>query len=546
MRSFFITTLFLAMGLLAIEAQAKTASEVFDLVSRSVVVVFGLDDEGDKHSYGSGVVIEGGGIATNCHVIDESVHYTVRHQKKEYPALLRQADWDRDVCILSAAELKVPGVKLGNTNNLRVGARVYAVGAPKGLELTLADGIVSSLREIDGDRYIQTTTPISKGSSGSGLFDEEGRLVGLPTFYLKEGQQLNFAVPVEWIGQLLRTPAISAEFATTTEIAANALRHDEHAAAQQKADEAAAEVARQAELHRALPTTSEHQAEVARIVDQYRQLIMAKVRGNTRLPENVKGDLEVRCLVSLLPTGEVYSVILTQSSGDPAYDEAVVRSIKKSSPLPLPSDRDARIEFVPQLSFVHRPHGREIDFPSNVAGSEVPRQNFTNHDHSGAMKTQPPKEPPSVLQVGQSAGALRLIEERFSTNAMKVDSPRSVAEQPLLFAGFDRRPIPKGIDTINATEPMLGESPPRHHPDNLAPSYPLPALLQRAEGRALVRAEIRPDGRVGRLWVKQSSGFSSLDHAAIETVRGWRFYPAQRHGMAVAMWMDVPIEYKVP
>jgi protein TonB len=74
----------------------------------------------------------------------------------------------------------------------------------------------------------------------------------------------------------------------------------------------------------------------------------------------------------------------------------------------------------------------------------------------------------------------------------------------------------------------------------------MPALLQRAEGRALVRAEIRPDGRVGRLWIKQSSGFQSLDHAAVQTVRAWRFYPAQRHGMAVAMWMDVPIEYKVP
>jgi protein TonB len=115
-----------------------------------------------------------------------------------------------------------------------------------------------------------------------------------------------------------------------------------------------------------------------------------------------------------------------------------------------------------------------------------------------------------------------------------------------MFAGFDRKPIPKGLDTINASEPMVGEIPPRHYPSNLAPSYPMPALLQRAEGRALVRAEIRPDGRVGRLWIKQSSGFPSLDHAAIQTVRAWRFYPAQRHGMAVAMWMDVPIEYKVP
>jgi len=167
--------------------------------------------------------------------------------------------------------------------------------------------------------------------------------------------------------------------------------------------------------------------------------------------------------------------------------------------------------------------------PETVTRAEALRE-----DRVVAMQTQKP------------SGQAKVVEERFSAMAMKVDSPRSVCELPLMFAGFDRRPIPKGLDTINATEPMVGEIPPRHYPNNLAPSYPLPALLQRAEGRVLVRAEIRPDGRVGKLWIKQPSGFPTLDHAAIETVRAWRFYPAQRHGMAVAMWMDVPIEYKVP
>jgi colicin import membrane protein len=63
----------------------------------------------------------------------------------------------------------------------------------------------------------------------------------------------------------------------------------------------------------------------------------------------------MRCLVYLLPTGEVQSVRVTKSSGNNAYDEAVVRAIEKSSPLPLPDDREARAAFVPELSFVHRP-----------------------------------------------------------------------------------------------------------------------------------------------------------------------------------------------
>jgi colicin import membrane protein len=121
------------------------------------------------------------------------------------------------------------------------------------------------------------------------------------------------------------------------------------------ADEDAANATRQAQLAEARAAASKHQAEVASVVGQHRDLISAKVRGNTRLPGNLKGNPEVRCLVKLLPTGEVLSVRVTQSSGNVAYDDAVMRAIEKSSPLPLPADREARAAFVPELSFVHRP-----------------------------------------------------------------------------------------------------------------------------------------------------------------------------------------------
>jgi colicin import membrane protein len=97
------------------------------------------------------------------------------------------------------------------------------------------------------------------------------------------------------------------------------------------------------------------QSELASTIGQYRDMISAKVRGNTRLPDSLQGNPEVRCLVKLLPTGEVQSVRVTQSSGNTAYDEAVVRAIEKSSPLPLPIDREARDAFVPELSFIHHP-----------------------------------------------------------------------------------------------------------------------------------------------------------------------------------------------
>lgn len=131
---------------------------------------------------------------------------------------------------------------------------------------------------------------------------------------------------------------------------------------QQVAAEAAANEARRTELAKAQAVLAEtravagkRQAEVASVVGQHREMISAKVRGNTRLPDNLSGNPEVRCLVKLLPTGEVLSVRVTQSSGNAAYDEAVVRAIEKSSPLPLPNDHAARAAFVPELSFVHRP-----------------------------------------------------------------------------------------------------------------------------------------------------------------------------------------------
>ena len=124
---------------------------------------------------------------------------------------------------------------------------------------------------------------------------------------------------------------------------------------QRMADEEAANAASLAQAAAARAAAGKRQAEMTSIVGRYRAMISAKVHGNTRLPDNLAGNPEVRCLVKLLPTGEVQSVRVTQSSGNVAYDEAVVRAIEKSSPLPLPDDREARAQFVPELSFVHRP-----------------------------------------------------------------------------------------------------------------------------------------------------------------------------------------------
>lgn len=175
------------------------ASTLFARVADSVVVVV-RDGPGDDDSQGSGIVVGAGRVITNGHVVGQARQVKVFFGGREWPARVVYRDPTRDL-----AELKVDGLP-ATPAALRpqvpaVGERVYAVGAPQGLELTLSEGLVSSLRSVDDGSapLIQTSAPISPGSSGGGLFDEAGRLVGWTTFQLAEGQNLNFAVPAGWL-----------------------------------------------------------------------------------------------------------------------------------------------------------------------------------------------------------------------------------------------------------------------------------------------------------------------------------------------------------
>ncbi len=197
---------FIVSLLLAAPASAETASQMFKQVSPSVVVVLTYDATGKAAELGSGVKLPDGSVATNCHVLKDGTTYRVRYRGKVYPASLDKADWNHDVCSLSVPGLPAPPVVLGSTKTLQVGARVYAIGTPEGLRHTLSEGIVSSLRPVGGGSYIQTTAAISPGSSGGGLFDDRGRLLGLTSFFMSKGQQLNFALPVEWIEALPQHP----------------------------------------------------------------------------------------------------------------------------------------------------------------------------------------------------------------------------------------------------------------------------------------------------------------------------------------------------
>ncbi|RSZ60159.1 DnaJ domain-containing protein [Massilia atriviolacea] len=157
---------------------------------------------GNMVGTGSGVALGGDEIITNCHVALAGSRLQVKLGQDSYDATVSVADEERDLCRLSVKGLNAPAVVIGASGDLRTGQRVIAIGAPHGLDLTISDGIVSSLRPLDGGTLIQTTAPVSPGSSGGGLFDSSGRLVGIVTFQMRTGQNLNFAAPAEWIGSM--------------------------------------------------------------------------------------------------------------------------------------------------------------------------------------------------------------------------------------------------------------------------------------------------------------------------------------------------------
>lgn len=155
---------------------------------------------------GSGIVIGREQIVTNHHVIDGATAIHVAYGGRTLAARLAHFDAAHDLAILRVPGLDQPRVTQRPSSLVQVGERVYAIGALRGLDLSLSDGLIAALRpEKDGSgietgaAILQTTAPISPGSSGGGLFDVQGRLIGITTFSAINGQSLNLALPTEWI-----------------------------------------------------------------------------------------------------------------------------------------------------------------------------------------------------------------------------------------------------------------------------------------------------------------------------------------------------------
>jgi S1-C subfamily serine protease len=182
-----------------------TGTQLFEKLAPSVARVEAKLDGGT--SQGSAVAVSKTSVITNCHVVEGSSKIIVKQGTQEWPAKLLASEPAKDRCVLEATGAQftpVAGVRA--YADLKIGEPLYTLGNPSGLDLTLANGILSSLREDEGVRFVQTTAPISPGSSGGGLFDARGNLVGITTLIYVGKERLNQSLNFAIAGEMYWTP----------------------------------------------------------------------------------------------------------------------------------------------------------------------------------------------------------------------------------------------------------------------------------------------------------------------------------------------------
>ncbi len=153
---------------------------------------------------GSGVIISKDGyILSNNHVVEDAQEVTVTlADKKEYGAQVIGRDPKTDLAVLKIdVDKDLPAATLGDSEHVKVGDWVVAIGNPFGLSHTVTSGIVSAKGRVIGagpyDDFIQTDASINPGNSGGPLFNMHGEVIGINTAIIPQGQGIGFAIPVD-------------------------------------------------------------------------------------------------------------------------------------------------------------------------------------------------------------------------------------------------------------------------------------------------------------------------------------------------------------
>lgn len=200
----------LCVGLLALTVCAivlfctgdftKNAGRI-EKATESVVQITCYDKSGELRATGSGfVVYDDSTIVTNYHVIDRALEIRVSSDE-DHTYLVESIlvyNKDADIAILKTAEATgLRCLKLGNSDAVKKGEDVVAIGSPLGIKNTVSKGVFSGRYYDEGIEELQFSAPISSGSSGGALFNKHGEVIGVTSASFVDGQNLNLAAPSE-------------------------------------------------------------------------------------------------------------------------------------------------------------------------------------------------------------------------------------------------------------------------------------------------------------------------------------------------------------
>jgi hypothetical protein len=192
-------------------APATLAGDIYRKSSPAVVLIETLNEKHEVTAAGSGFLVSSDGkILTNYHVVTHTKEATVRLANKDAYDSVDVLDIDKrkDIALIKIKALDLPFLVVGKSNTVDIGDQVFSLSTPLGLlQNTLSDGIVSGIRAGDGYRYFQVTAPISHGSSGGPIFNSRGEVIGIAAITISEGQNLNFAIPIDYAKGMLASPS---------------------------------------------------------------------------------------------------------------------------------------------------------------------------------------------------------------------------------------------------------------------------------------------------------------------------------------------------
>jgi hypothetical protein len=200
----YLKQLFVVSFLLCLPVYAQTTKKPSDIAreqGQAMVVIEALDAAGNVTGQGSGfIVTPKGAVVTNLHVIQGAHTVRVKLTNGDVYKTQELVDVDdaKDIAILKIKGFKLPTIALGDSDKTEIGENIVVISSPEGLVNSLSTGVVSGVRRLEGLRVFQITAPISQGSSGGALFDSSGAVIGIVTYLLRGGQNINFAVPINY------------------------------------------------------------------------------------------------------------------------------------------------------------------------------------------------------------------------------------------------------------------------------------------------------------------------------------------------------------